>query len=33
MPNARGYKDNIEIKYDEMGRPLFVGMWDEDYIL
>jgi hypothetical protein len=26
MPNARGYKDNIEIKYDEMGRPLFVGM-------
>lgn len=28
-PNNRAYKDNITIKYDEMGRPLLV--WYDDY--
>ena len=26
MPNNRAYSDNIEIKYDEFGRPMLVGM-------
>jgi hypothetical protein len=30
MPNNRAYRDNIEIKYDEFGRPMMVGMWDDD---
>ena len=32
-PNNKAYKENIEIKYDEMWRPILVGYWnDDDYI-
>lgn len=34
IPNNKAFKDNIQIRYDEMGRPVLVWYGDEDdYIL